>query len=128
MSKFYYYGISIVFIFSVHFYFYKSDFTREIDYVLYDYSQKIYVHDKNASSNVIVVDIDEYSLSKLGQWPWPRILLSKLLDGINRHHPSAVGTDIIFSEINVSIEPVSINALYFCIFKALRICNSNRNP
>jgi len=45
-----------------------------------------------------VVAIDEESLAKLGQWPWPRIVLAKLLREILAQHPAAVGFDIFFPE------------------------------
>ena len=98
MNKKYYYAISIIFILFVHFYSYNSNFTQKVDNILFDYSHKFYMHDDKKSSNVIVVDIDEYSLAKLGQWPWPRLLLAKLLAGIDKYGPASVGTDIIFSE------------------------------
>ncbi|PWG17470.1 CHASE2 domain-containing protein [Salibaculum griseiflavum] len=34
---------------------------------------------------VRVVDIDEASLSELGQWPWPRDLLAQLLDRLSEY-------------------------------------------
>jgi adenylate cyclase len=52
-----------------------------------------------ASSNApLIVDIDEKSLQKYGQWPWPRFLLAQLLKRIQHDQPLAVGLDIILSE------------------------------
>lgn len=34
---------------------------------------------KPKSESVIIVDIDEKSLRELGQWPWSRDILSKIL-------------------------------------------------
>ena len=45
-----------------------------------------------------VVAIDEKSLDKHGQWPWPRTLLAQLVRRIAEGHPSVLGVDIIFSE------------------------------
>jgi len=47
---------------------------------------------------VRVVAIDETSLEKYGQWPWPRTLLAQLVDKIAKGEPSVLGVDIIFSE------------------------------
>lgn len=47
---------------------------------------------------VIVVGIDSQSLLKHGQWPWPRDLVSQLVDRIQAGQPLAVGIDIIFAE------------------------------
>lgn len=50
------------------------------------------------SRPVIVVDIDEASLKRHGQWPWPRTTLAALIDGINAQQPLAIGLDIYMPE------------------------------
>jgi len=45
-----------------------------------------------------VVEIDEKSLTALGQWPWPRTLLARLVDAIAQEQPAAVALDILMSE------------------------------
>ena len=45
-----------------------------------------------------VVEIDEKSLARLGQWPWPRTLLAELIGAILQQKPAAVGVDILMSE------------------------------
>jgi adenylate cyclase len=47
---------------------------------------------------VTVVAIDEKSLARLGQWPWPRTLLAELIGAILEHKPKAVGVDILMAE------------------------------
>ncbi|NPA25939.1 MAG: CHASE2 domain-containing protein [Deltaproteobacteria bacterium] len=51
-----------------------------------------------SAGSTVVVTIDEDSLAKLGQWPWPRIVLAKILREILTQHPAAVGFDIFFPE------------------------------
>lgn len=50
------------------------------------------------SAPVVIVDIDETSLSQFGQWPWPRSLLAQLLERVDRMQPAAVAFDIIMPE------------------------------
>ena len=50
------------------------------------------------NETVVIVDIDDKSLKKYGQWPWGRDLVSKLLNNINQHSPGIIGLDIVFSE------------------------------
>jgi adenylate cyclase len=50
------------------------------------------------SAPAVIVAVDEKSLAQLGQWPWPRTLVARLLDSIGKHRPLAVGVDIIFAE------------------------------
>ncbi|GAB4391096.1 MAG: hypothetical protein Tsb0032_01170 [Kiloniellaceae bacterium] len=47
---------------------------------------------------VTVVDIDEASLARVGQWPWPRDMLADLISEIGRHGPRVLGVNIIFPE------------------------------
>jgi adenylate cyclase len=47
---------------------------------------------------VVIVDIDEESLRKLGQWPWPRTRVAELIDRLTQHGAAAIGFDVIFAE------------------------------
>ena len=47
---------------------------------------------------VLIVDIDERSLSTLGQWPWPRDLVGRLVARLRELGAAVVGLDIIFAE------------------------------
>jgi adenylate cyclase len=47
---------------------------------------------------VVIVDIDESSISALGQWPWPRTILADLLTRIFEAQAAVVGFDVIFPE------------------------------
>lgn len=47
---------------------------------------------------VVVVAIDDDSLARYGQWPWPRTLLARLADRIAADGPVAVGFDMLFPE------------------------------
>ncbi len=51
-----------------------------------------------ASPKVQIVAIDEDSLKKLGQWPWPRSLVAELVGRIAVGRPAALGIDILFAE------------------------------
>ena len=48
--------------------------------------------------SVTVVEIDQKSLQALGQWPWPRTQLARLVDIINQAEPAAIGLDILMPE------------------------------
>jgi CHASE2 domain-containing sensor protein len=53
---------------------------------------------ERVSEPVLIVDIDEQSLSEYGQWPWPRSLMAQLLDRLWEMKPAAVAFDIIMPE------------------------------
>jgi CHASE2 domain-containing sensor protein len=46
----------------------------------------------------IIVEIDEASLARKGQWPWPRAQLAALIERIAAAGPAAIGLDMIFPE------------------------------
>ena len=47
---------------------------------------------------IVVVDIDEHSLDQLGQWPWPRSVVARLIDRLTAMGAVAIGFDIVFAE------------------------------
>jgi HD-GYP domain-containing protein (c-di-GMP phosphodiesterase class II)/CHASE2 domain-containing sensor protein len=65
--------------------------------VLFDAYQRVSPRTPQ-SQPVAIVAIDEKSLSHIGQWPWPRDQLARLIDAINVHQPAAIGLDIYMPE------------------------------
>src|SRR4051812_35017054 len=47
---------------------------------------------------VVIVDIDEKSLGKLGQWPWTRTRVADLINKLTEAGALAIGFDIVFAE------------------------------
>ena len=71
-------------------------FIKSVSYLSFDLYQKIFVEKKD--SDVVIIDIDEKSLGKFGQFPWNRKVFAKILDQLNIHNPKAIGFDIFFTE------------------------------
>ncbi len=46
----------------------------------------------------VIVDIDEASLRKLGQWPWPRTRVADLITSLTKLGAAAIAFDVVFSE------------------------------
>jgi adenylate cyclase len=49
-------------------------------------------------AGVRVVDIDDASIARLGQWPWPRTEVARLTKAVTDAGAAAVAFDIVFSE------------------------------
>lgn len=47
---------------------------------------------------VRIIDIDEASLARLGQWPWPRTRLGEMVDRLNQAGAAAIAFDVMFAE------------------------------
>ena len=71
-------------------------FVKSVSYLSFDVYQKIFSEKKE--TDVVIVDIDEKSLGKFGQFPWNRNVFAKILDQLNGSNPKAVGFDIFFTE------------------------------
>lgn len=50
------------------------------------------------TGKVIIVDIDEKSLKKLGQWPWPRKITAKIIENLGNAEAKVIGLDMFFVE------------------------------
>lgn len=49
-------------------------------------------------SGVVVVDIDEASLARYGQWPWSRSVVARLIGELQDEGAAAIGLDVLFAE------------------------------
>src|ERR1700674_2821321 len=47
---------------------------------------------------VTIVDIDEKSLAKFGQWPWPRTRIADMVANLTKLGAAAIAFDIMFAE------------------------------
>lgn len=76
--------------------------------LLHQIDQKIY--DAFLTSRVapppstvpVLVDIDENSLARYGQWPWPRYLVARLIENLSRNGAASVALDILLAEADRS--------------------------
>ena len=75
----------------------NPSFIKSVSFLSFDLYQKVFPL-RNQNSEVIIVDIDEKSLAKFGQFPWNRSVFAKILSNINASNPKVIGFDIFFSE------------------------------
>jgi len=54
------------------------------------------------SLDIVIVDIDEKSLSELGQWPWSRDKVAVILENLTKAEVGIIGLDILFAEVDNS--------------------------
>ena len=75
----------------------NPSFIKSISYLSFDLYQKTFPLDKQ-DSKVVIINIDEKSLSKFGQFPWNRSIFAKIIENVNRSNPKVIGFDIFFTE------------------------------
>jgi adenylate cyclase len=51
-----------------------------------------------ANPEVMIISVDSESISRIGQWPWPRSVFGEALRNLDSAGPAVVGIDVIFSE------------------------------
>lgn len=67
-----------------------------LDHLVFDIGQKVLP--QPPPNDLVIIAIDEVSLSQLGRWPWSRKTHADLIAKLNHEHPSAIGMDLIFAE------------------------------
>tara|TARA_B100000287_G_scaffold410067_1_gene438067 strand:- start:18 stop:2102 length:2085 start_codon:yes stop_codon:yes gene_type:complete len=75
----------------------NPSFIKSISYLSFDLYQKVFTLDKK-DSNVVIIDIDEKSLGKFGQFPWSRSVFAKIIEKVSATEPKAIGFDVFFTE------------------------------
>lgn len=77
---------------------YNSAALDKIENFLYDV-RILMTMPGGVDERIVIVDIDEKSLAKVGRWPWSRIHIAKLLDELfDNYDVTLVGFDIVFPE------------------------------
>jgi adenylate cyclase len=85
--------ILTLFLYNSHFYFFEKFALSVNDY---KYKIKFLVKQQEINDNVIIVEVDEKSINKLGRWPWNRKKIAELFSKLRP--ASVIGLDIVFSE------------------------------
>jgi adenylate cyclase len=70
---------------------------RELRFRTFDMFQRVDPRVKKIHP-VTIVDIDEPSLAKLGQWPWPRTTIADMVINLTNLGAVVIGFDVMFSE------------------------------
>jgi adenylate cyclase len=71
---------------------------RQLRDIAFDSYQRLDPRPYDRDAPVRVVTIDEDSLRRIGQWPWPRSTMADLVDRLAAHGAAAIAFDMIFSE------------------------------
>ncbi|WP_245815227.1 CHASE2 domain-containing protein [Shimia gijangensis] len=66
--------------------------------IYFDYLQRLSPRPFDPDLPVRVVDIDEASLSEIGQWPWPRTVTAQLVERLVGYGAASISFDMLFAE------------------------------
>jgi len=71
---------------------------QQLRWLTFDTYQRLEPRPFDPTLPVKIIDIDDASLERLGQWPWPRILLARLVDRLTQAGAATIAFDIVFAE------------------------------
>lgn len=71
---------------------------QELRLRTFDMFQLIDPRDKKGVRPVTIVDIDDRSLARFGQWPWSRTQIADMIINLASSGAVAIGFDVVFSE------------------------------
>ena len=77
-----------------------------LDHVYYDLRISHFKPQLATQIPIVIVDIDNKSLTELGRWPWPRRILTRLLAKLQQSEATVVAFDMIFAEHETNIADV----------------------
>ena len=72
-------------------------FVENLRFQVFDAYQRLSPR-PHARVPVVIVDIDDESLRRIGQWPWPRTLVADLIRALHEAGVAVIGLDLVLSE------------------------------
>src|SRR5437667_7522961 len=76
---------------------YRPTWLARLDNAVYDILLRA-ARTQPPGDRVVIVDVDERSLSTIGQWPWRRDLIGRLVARLREMGASTIAMDIVFPE------------------------------
>ena len=89
---------------------------QRLDDIIYD-TRLTATMPETLDERIVIVDIDEKSLSEVGRWPWSRNKVAHLVDNLFDQQVALVAFDIVFAEADDSSGLAQLNELARTEFK-----------
>ena len=85
--------VAILIIFILFLKFFEPSFVRKISNLNYDTYQTLFLQNFDRQ-DIRIIDIDDKSIKEIGQFPWRRDKLAKIIDNLNKANPKVIAFDI----------------------------------
>jgi CHASE2 domain-containing sensor protein/tRNA A-37 threonylcarbamoyl transferase component Bud32 len=88
--------------------FFPLSFFESLEKVIYEIEMRLDTPRNPGESKVSIVNIDDKSIRKVGQWPWPRHIIAEMITILKNNGAKLIGIDIMFSdkEQNQALEEI----------------------
>jgi adenylate cyclase len=80
----------------------KHRFAPELSNLVFDLHQRLDPIAWDPQAPVRILDIDDDSLARIGQWPWPRSTMAEMVTRLGSLGAAVVAVDILFAEPDAS--------------------------
>lgn len=81
---------------TLYFSFADTRWRREIQHFVFDSLNQNFPRER--SDDILIVDIDDDSLLRLGQWPWPRTTIADVVAGLSLYGAKVIAFDGVLAE------------------------------
>jgi CHASE2 domain-containing sensor protein/tRNA A-37 threonylcarbamoyl transferase component Bud32 len=92
-----YMGALIVSIF-LYYSFFPLSFIESLEKVIYEIEMRLDTPRNPEETRVSIVNIDDKSIRKVGQWPWPRHIIAEMIVILKDNGAKLIGLDMLFSD------------------------------
>jgi PAS domain S-box-containing protein len=84
----------------------RTSFGERMSFAVLD--QAVAWRAQSQDNRIIIVEIDETSLSEIGHWPWPRSIHAQLIEAISARKPAGIAYDVLFHEVSNAPEDAAL--------------------
>lgn len=71
--------------------------TARLTPLVFDAYQRILPREE-AGAPIVIVDIDEASIARIGQWPWSRAVIARMVDRLGELGAASIAFDVVFPD------------------------------
>ena len=97
---------------------------ESLEKVVYEIEMRLDTPRNPGESKVAIVDIDDKSIRKLGEWPWPRHIIADMITILKNNPAKLIGLDIVFSQKEQNASIKEIENLYSKILEREEFLNA----
>ena len=110
--------VAVVFIYLS---FMNFPFFESLEKVIYEIEMRLDTPRNPGESKVAIVNIDDESISELGQWPWPRHIIADMITILKNNGAKLIGLDMVLTQKEQNPGIKEIKKLYGEILKREKV-------
>ena len=92
----------------VGFAYYSPPFLEQVERALFDAMTRLALPETPVDQRILLIEIDQKSLEKLGSWPWPRDLIARMVHLVKESGAKVVGLNVLLldEERNTALQEI----------------------